>query len=523
MRMIPAMPAMPPLMGRCFPAALRVAAFLLAPAFLCTHADARPLRWAVDPTGGAPYAFADPDHPESIIGFEVELVERIAEHLGQRLHEPVGVEVVRGDYARLAGLVDRGDADLALNGLEEKAMARLGARTTPPYYVAAEVWTLRADGSPVPDARTLPGLAVGTIPGTFAESLLREGGAEVKTYDGGQGEIFDDLLLGRSAAALIDEPVARYYGAVRQGLRLAPSTFATTRYVGVVRGDAFADAISASVSDVLASGEAASLFSRWGLLSKDTRALCTVPTSLPEPSALAHWDEAHRAPSTAITLTTMLVRAAPTLARALGTTVFISLMSMVGAVALGSLLAVASLARSRVLRFASRAYVEMFRGTPLFIQLTVIYFGLPQLGVTLAPFTAGVLGLSLNYAASESENIRSGFLGVPAGLVEAARVLGLSRRATLRHLIAPLALRGALPPMTNDFLALLKDSALVSIVTVTELTRAYMTLATATGAFLEMGIVIAAIYLLAGLPFVVLARRLESSLGKRMRTLGDSR
>jgi polar amino acid transport system substrate-binding protein len=77
--------------------------------------------------------------------------------------------------------------------------------------------------------------------------------------------------------------------------------------------------------------------------------------------------------------------------------------------------------------------------------------------------------------------------------------------------------------MTNDFLALLKDSALVSIVTVTELTRAYMTLATATGAFLEMGIVIAAIYLLAGLPFVVLARRLESSLGKRMRTLGDSR
>ncbi len=102
------------------------------------------------------------------------------------------------------------------------------------------------------------------------------------------------------------------------------------------------------------------------------------------------------------------------------------------------------------------AYIEFFRGTPLLIQLTMIYFGLPELGLKLDPFVAGVLALGLNYAAAEAENYRAGLESVPAGQLEAAAVLGLSRWQTLRHVVGPQAVRISIPPMTNDFIALLE-------------------------------------------------------------------
>ena len=500
-----------------------VRAFVVAFVLGSGLAHARPLRWAVDATGGAPYAFDSVRQPGHIVGFEVDLVEAVARHVGERLGEAVGVEVVRGDYARLVGYVARGDADLAMNGLEERSVSPSGQRLSHAYFVANEVWTLRTDGTPVPRRGEMRGRRIGTLPATFAEELLRQESASPMTYDGGQGEMFDDVLFGRSDAVLIDEPVARYYGGLRSGLRIAPSSFPATRYVGVVSRDGgpFADAILAGIDDVLASGEAASTFARWGILNADTRALCTVSSPLPEATELTDWENAHRDSSRLATHGEAIVRALPMLLRGLGNTLFVSIMAMCGAVFLGAVLALTVLFAPSFWRGMARAYIELFRGTPLFVQLTILYFGLPQVGITLSPMTAGILGLSLNYAASEAENFRSGFQGVPPGLVDAAHVLGLSRGAALRHVVFPLALRASLPPITNDFLALLKDSALVSIVTVSELSRSYMTLATSTGAFLEMGIVIALIYLVAGLPFVALARAAEKTLGRGMKRVGD--
>jgi polar amino acid transport system substrate-binding protein len=140
------------------------------------------------------------------------------------------------------------------------------------------------------------------------------------------------------------------------------------------------------------------------------------------------------------------------------------------------------------LRWLATAYIEVVRGTPLLVQLTLVYFGLPQLGLRLNPFTAGVLTLGLNYAAAEAENYRAGLSSVPAGQHEAAKVLGLSRWQTLRHVVMPQAVRVSLPPMTNDFIALLKDSSLVSLVTLTELTRTYLNLANAMRDHLGLGL-----------------------------------
>ena len=187
------------------------------------------------------------------------------------------------------------------------------------------------------------------------------------------------------------------------------------------------------------------------------------------------------------------------------------------AVAVGLVLAVARVFGPEPLKWLAMSFIEVVRGTPLLVQLTLVYFGLPQLGLKLAPLTAGVLALGLNYATAEAENYRAGIASVPLGQHEAAKVLGLSRWQTLRHVVFPQAVRISLPPMTNDFIALLKDSSLVSLVTLTELTRTYLNLANAMRDHLGLGLVVALLYLLIGLPFAWLARTVEARLGQHLR------
>jgi polar amino acid transport system substrate-binding protein len=125
-----------------------------------------------------------------------------------------------------------------------------------------------------------------------------------------------------------------------------------------------------------------------------------------------------------------------------------------------------------------------------------------------------VLGLGLNYAASEAEVYRAGLLSVPAGQWHAAYALGLTRVHALRLIIVPQAIRLILPPLTNDFIALLKDSSLVSALTLVELTGAYNRLATETFDYFGTGLLVAFLYLLLGLPFARLARFMEERLNK---------
>jgi polar amino acid transport system substrate-binding protein len=159
-------------------------------------------------------------------------------------------------------------------------------------------------------------------------------------------------------------------------------------------------------------------------------------------------------------------------------------------------------------RAALTVYVEVMRGTPVLLQLFVIYYGLAAV-IKLPAFAAAVLGLGLNYAAYESEIYRAALEAVPRAQLEAARTLGFSEAMTLRLIRGPQALRLALAPMTNDFVALLKDSSLVSVITVIELTKATNIYATNIGSWLVPGILCGIAYLAMSLPLSRLARRLE--------------
>jgi polar amino acid transport system substrate-binding protein len=148
------------------------------------------------------------------------------------------------------------------------------------------------------------------------------------------------------------------------------------------------------------------------------------------------------------------------------------------------------------------------RGTPILLQLFVLYYGIAA-AIRLPAFAAALLGLALNYAAYESEIYRAALEAVSIGQIEAARTLGLSEPQVLRLVRAPQAFRLALAPMTNDFVALLKDSSLVSVLTVLELTKQTQIFATNLGSWVIPGTLCAALYLAMSLPLAAAARRME--------------
>jgi polar amino acid transport system substrate-binding protein len=198
----------------------------------------------------------------------------------------------------------------------------------------------------------------------------------------------------------------------------------------------------------------------------------------------------------------------PSLVRAAAITLVLSFLAMALAVVAGGCIAAGRVYGGPIVRSLFTAYVEVVRGTPVLLQLFVLYYGLSSV-VRLPAFLAAILGLGLNYAAYESEIYRSALEAIPRSQLEAARTLGLSEFQIFRLVRAPQALRLALAPMTNDFVALLKDSSLVSVITVVELTKQTAIYATNVGSWVVPGILCAAIYLAFSLPLTRVARGLE--------------
>ncbi len=196
-------------------------------------------------------------------------------------------------------------------------------------------------------------------------------------------------------------------------------------------------------------------------------------------------------------------------------TVLISTLAMGLAVVLGSALTVMRRSGLQTLSLPATLYVEVFRGTPLLLQLYIIYFGLPEIGIRLNAFAAAVIALGVNYAAYEAEIYRSGLDSLPRGQTEAATILGMKPFLIYRRILIPQAVRIILPPSTNNFIALFKDSSLVSIIAIVELTKTYNMLAISSMRFLELGLLTATLYLMMSLPLSRFSRRME----KRIQTV----
>lgn len=190
----------------------------------------------------------------------------------------------------------------------------------------------------------------------------------------------------------------------------------------------------------------------------------------------------------------LLERALPQLLEGVRITLLLGVASFAIGAVLGLALALARVGSIRPLRLFAVGYVSVFRGTPLLVQILLIYFGLPQLGLTIEAIPAAILALSLNAASYLSENFRAGLLGVDQGQREAAASLGMGYGQALRRVILPQAVRIALPGVGNRLIALMKDTSLASVVTVVELTRVAERVGSATFRYMEMFLIVAAIY-----------------------------
>jgi polar amino acid transport system permease protein len=195
-------------------------------------------------------------------------------------------------------------------------------------------------------------------------------------------------------------------------------------------------------------------------------------------------------------------------------TLVVTAISMVCALGLGLLAAAGRLSAQPVAFALATFYGSLFRGTPLIVQVLVIYLALPELGIVLTGFSAGIIALSLNYGAYLSEMIRAGMLAVPAGQREAARALGLAPWLIFWKVTGPQALRIVIPPAGTQFVSMLKDSSLVSLLGLWELNFLAQSYGRASYHYVEMLTSAAAIYWLMSLVFELIQARLERRFGR---------
>lgn len=195
-------------------------------------------------------------------------------------------------------------------------------------------------------------------------------------------------------------------------------------------------------------------------------------------------------------------------------TMIITLVSMSFGLIIGLFVALARLTGNFILVKLAKAYVSIIRGTPVLVQIFIIYFGLPDVGIILPPLTAAFISLSINIGAYLSETFRGAILSIPKGQMEAAMSIGMTHFQAMRRIILPQAVRVAIPPMGNTFIGMLKETSLVSIITVTELLRASQLLISKHLVIMPFYIAIAFMYWLMSTLFSIILGHIEAKLSK---------
>ncbi|OYX70968.1 MAG: amino acid ABC transporter permease [Rhizobiales bacterium 32-66-11] len=486
-------------------AAVSAASAQTAPAAPAPAAE-RKLTYGGDSTSGAPYTFQDPADPKLTVGFEVDIMNELAAKIGRK---PV---FVQNDWSNLIPGLDAGLYEAVINGLEITPDHQAVADFSAPYYTTFGQIVIRRGDAPIDNLEGLKGKRVGTLKSSQMEYVLRNaGGIDLRTYDQ-EIDAYSDLKLKRIDATVMDFPIAVYYAQPDRELQFTGQPIGRIEYgIALKKGahPALLAEINTGLSQMMHDGSMRTILDHWAIwtplmaqLTGDQRPLQA------QPLAYDHFVQATQPQGWKMQLERYM-RFLPQLGWAAVMTLEISILAMVIAVGLGATLALCRVYGGVVLDRLAQVYIEVVRGTPLLIQVLFIYYGLPKVGLQLEPFVAGVIALGLNYAAYEAENYRAGLLAIPRNQMEAAIALNMTERQALRNVIIPQAARIVLPPTTNDFISLIKDSSLVSVISLVELTKTYELISTTYYDYFGTGLLVAAIYLLIGLPFVRLAKWAE--------------
>jgi polar amino acid transport system substrate-binding protein len=453
------------------------------------------LRWGGDANGGAPFVWGERGR---LKGFEAEAIEYIADRLKFK------PQFVQHSWDMLPEELKSDRIDVIFNGYAwSPERGREMAATIPYGIVRMRLIVRKGDAiRDWPDLKPGPHgkRRVGTLRGSNSEKYLLKHFAndvhiEALGIDGTVGVLLG-LKNGRLDASVQDEFTAGHY--LKHDfpeLEMVGEPVAPAYMVAYTRNVALRDGINEVLREMMRNGTLKKIYTAYDVWHEEQEKLLDVARNWPpreEEAATDLWPDAW-----------LLVKAA-------GMTVVLACVAMPAAMLLGLLIALGRLYGPRWLNPPLTLYVEVLRGTPLLLQLFVIYYLLPNFGIFLPAFWAAVIGLTLNYSAYESEHFRAGLLAIPRGQMEAALTLGLSKWAALRRIVLPQAMRNIVPSVTNDFIALFKDTSVCSVIAVAELTGQYQRLLVAQPQLiLSFAAMTALLYLMMSFPLSLLARRLE--------------
>ena len=510
------------------------------------------LVWGADQEGGGPFVFPDEQDPNKLVGFEVELAELIAAHMG------VKAQFAQGQWDKLPDLLDRGDIDIVLNGFEWNPGRAERYGTSIPYYIYELQLLARKDDDSIQAWDDLIKQPAGRprkmslLGGAAAEDFTNAFAAEHQTTI--ELALFDGVTDAMRAAELgtdnidgnvQDLPIWNFYRKDFPNLKPVGPPVGRGFYVALLRKSdrQLLDSVNEAIHTGLRDGRLRKIFERYGMWN-DVQAIRALETSADGGfRGLAKAGESNNAATTEgdseVAATNrpelsssqslhglkVITQRGWFLVKAAIMTVLLSITAMPLAVLIGLMMALMKLYGKWFVSIPATCYVELVRGTPLVLQLYVIYFLVPEVLKFLFPgthfsisaFWSAVAGLAINYSAYEAEIYRAGLQAIPKGQMEAALSLGMTRNLALRRIIIPQATRIVIPPVTNDFIALFKDTAVCSVITVVELSKEYYIQARNTGAIVELGLLTAFLYLAMSYPLSVVAGRLERRLGKESR------
>ena len=486
---------------------LQILLLLIIPFALKAQLDQKKVvRWAADSESGAPFVFLDPNDDSKLIGFEADIINAIADINGWEL------EFVSNSWDGLILGINSENYDLAINGLEITPDRQEKVEFSIPYYYTYEQLVVRAEETSIESMEDLTGKYVGTLNGSLAQRILEDqGDINVRPNDS-EVLAYQSLKNGNLDAVLIDQPVALYYASWNKELKLIDDKIDKVVYgIVIKKGNLkLLKEVNHAIRVLKKNGKLREIYDSWNLWNDYMKIEFNDYTeSSTPPKNFNDFIEDRGIKQSFLEKLWSYNKYVGGFAKAAIRTLQLSIGGMTLAIILGLFFALVRTSGPKPLRILVRLIIEFIRGTPLLIQLILIFYGLPEIGIKMPGIWAGIIGLGLNYSAYEAEVYRTGLFAVRRGQMEAAISLGMNKYQAMRFVIVPQAVRIVIPPVTNDFIALLKDSSIVSLIMIIELTKRYTMYASANYDYIGLGIIVSIIYLLIGLPFVKLSSILE--------------
>jgi His/Glu/Gln/Arg/opine family amino acid ABC transporter permease subunit len=405
----------------------------------------------------APYSFHDASQGGQLAGYDVDVAKAVADKLG------VKVEFVETTWDSIFAALEADRFDIVANEVTVTDDRKAKYDLSDPYSIAEGVVVVRKDDNSIKSLADIKGKRAAESPTSNWADVARKAGAEIESVDGFTQAI-SVLNDGRVDVVVNDNITVLAYLAEHPEapIRVAAKTGGTSDQSFAARkGSGLLPELNKALAELKADGT----------LTKISDKYLDVDLSKGPPKTA--WE-------------LILDNLWPLAKAAITVTIPLTIISFIIGLVIALVVALGRLSTNVFLSSASRFYISLIRGTPLLVQLFIVFFALPQIGVKIDPFPAAVIAFSLNVGGYAAEIIRSAIQSIPKGQWEAAETIGFNYVGALRRIILPQATRVAVPPLSNTLISLVKDTSLASTILVTELFRTAQNVAAPTFEFFAL-------------------------------------